>query len=66
VEAGQKTLTGPAKAIVQAFGFEFDHAFGFCSKLTGRNVIRSQLKYERSLPSGGNILCFRGIGSRLI
>jgi hypothetical protein len=42
----RKTLSNLAEAIVRAFGFEFDHAFGFYSKLTGRDVIRSQPKYE--------------------
>ena len=30
-----KSLYGLAEAIVAAFGFDFDHAFGFYSKLTG-------------------------------
>ncbi len=42
----RKTLSDLAKAIVHAFGFEFDHAFGFYSKLTGQDVMRSQPKYE--------------------
>ncbi len=42
----RKTLSDLAEAIVHAFGFEFDHAFGFYSKLTGRDVMRSQPKYE--------------------
>ena len=37
----RKTLNDLAKAIVHAFGFDFDHAFGFYSKLTGRDVMRS-------------------------
>ncbi len=41
-----KTLSDLAEAIVHAFGFEFDHAFGFYSKLEGRDVMRSQPKYE--------------------
>jgi hypothetical protein len=41
-----KTLSDLAEAIVHAFGFEFDHAFGFYSKLTGQDVMRSQPKYE--------------------
>ncbi len=40
------TLSDLAEAIVHAFGFEFDHAFGFYSKLTGQDVMRSQPKYE--------------------
>ena len=43
---GDKSLVDLAKAIVKAFDFEFDHAFGFYSKLTGRDVMRSQPKYE--------------------
>ncbi len=42
----RKSLSDLAEAIVEAFGFEFDHAFGFYSKLTGRDVMRSQPKYE--------------------
>ena len=42
----RKTLSDLAEAIVHAFGFEFDHAFGFYSKLTGQDVMRSQPKYE--------------------
>ena len=42
----RKTLSYLAEAIVQAFGFEFDHAFGFYSKLTGQDVMHSQPKYE--------------------
>jgi hypothetical protein len=42
----RKTLSDLAEAIVRAFGFEFDHAFGFYSKLTGRDVMRAQPKYE--------------------
>jgi Plasmid pRiA4b ORF-3-like protein len=40
------TLSDLAVAIVHAFDFEFDHAFGFYSTLTGRAVMRSQPKYE--------------------
>jgi hypothetical protein len=39
-------LSDLAETIVQAFGFEFDHAFGFYSKLIGQDVMRSQPKYE--------------------
>ena len=42
----RKTLSDLAEAIVHAFGFEFDHAFGFYSKLKGQDVMRSQPKYE--------------------
>jgi hypothetical protein len=42
----QKALAALAKAIVEAFDFDFDHAFGFYPKLTGQDVMRSQPKYE--------------------
>jgi hypothetical protein len=42
----RKTLSDLAEIIVHAFGFEFDHAFGFYSKLSGRDVMHSQPKYE--------------------
>ena len=34
-----------AQAITSAFGFDFDHAFGFFSRLTGR-VFASPVRYE--------------------
>lgn len=40
-----KKLYDLAGAIVQCFGFDFDHAFGFYSLLKG-NVLRSPVKYE--------------------
>ena len=40
-----KSLYDLAKAIVAAFGFDFDHAFGFFSKLSG-NIFASPVKYE--------------------
>jgi len=40
-----KKLHDLAETIVQYFGFDFDHAFGFYSLLKG-NVIRSPVKYE--------------------
>jgi Plasmid pRiA4b ORF-3-like protein len=48
----RKALSDLAEAIVHAFGFEFDHAFGFYSKLTGRDVMRSQPKYELFVDMG--------------
>jgi hypothetical protein len=42
----RQTLSDLAEAIVHSFGFEFDHAFGFYSKLTGQDVMRSRPKYE--------------------
>ena len=41
----RKSLAALAEAIVAAFGFQFDHAFGFYSALTGRFMER-QPKYE--------------------
>jgi hypothetical protein len=38
-------LYGLAAAIVEAFGFDFDHAFGFYSLLKG-NILGSPIKYE--------------------
>lgn len=40
-----KTLYDLAAAIVGAFGFDFDHPFGFYSLLKG-NVLKSPVKYE--------------------
>jgi hypothetical protein len=40
-----KNLCDLAGEIVQVFGFDFDHAFGFYSKLSG-NVFSSPVKYE--------------------
>jgi hypothetical protein len=34
-----------AEAIVQAYGFDFDHAFGFFSR-TGDDYLHSERKYE--------------------
>jgi hypothetical protein len=39
------SLYSLALAITQAFGFDFDHAFGFFSRLTGR-VFASPVRYE--------------------
>src|SRR5215212_3313185 len=44
--ASDKKLVDLAQAIVRAFDFQFDHAFGFYSALTGREVMRAQPKYE--------------------
>src|SRR4051795_13162835 len=44
--ASDKKLVDLAQAIVSAFDFQFDHAFGFYSALTGRDVMRAQPKYE--------------------
>jgi hypothetical protein len=42
---GNKNLYDFASAIVAAFGFDFDHPFGFYSLLKG-NIFRSPVKYE--------------------
>ena len=68
----RKTLHDLAKAIVHAFGFDFDHAFGFYSKLTGRDVMRStaEVRVVRRPGGGGECEereedpCGRGIPGR--
>jgi hypothetical protein len=45
IEASQ-SLYRFAEAIVAAFGFDFDHAFGFYSGLTGATMLRASPKYE--------------------
>ena len=42
---GTASLHDLAEAITGAFGFDFDHAFGFFSRLTGR-VFESPVRYE--------------------
>jgi hypothetical protein len=42
----RRSLYELADAITRAFGFDFDHAFGFFSRLTGR-VFDSPVRYER-------------------
>jgi hypothetical protein len=44
IESGDK-LSDLAAAIVAAFGFDSDHAYGFYSLLKGR-ILRSPVKYE--------------------
>jgi hypothetical protein len=41
-----KSLYSLAEAIVAAFGFDFDHAFGFYSGLTHAKMMREHPKYE--------------------
>lgn len=41
-----KSLYRLAEAIVDAFGFDFDHAFGFYSGLTPAKMMRAHPKYE--------------------
>jgi hypothetical protein len=43
--AGRATLYALAEAIVTSFDFDFDHAFGFYSKLTG-GFLNSPRRYE--------------------
>jgi hypothetical protein len=41
-----KSLADLAEAIIQAFDFEFDHAFGFYPETKGRAVMRGRPAYE--------------------
>ncbi len=41
-----KSLYKLAEAIIRAFGFDFDHAFGFYSGLTDATMMRAHPKYE--------------------
>ena len=43
--AGTASLYALAQAIVRSFDFDFDHAFGFYSKLKG-NIYDSPVRYE--------------------
>jgi hypothetical protein len=43
---GSKSLYRLAEAIVSAFGFDFDHAFGFYSGLKYATMMRASPKYE--------------------
>jgi len=43
--AGTGSLYALAQAIVRSFDFDFDHAFGFYSKLKG-NIYDSPVRYE--------------------
>jgi hypothetical protein len=43
---GSKTLYDLAEAIVEAYDFDFDHAFGFYPQETRRSGKRSRPKYE--------------------
>jgi hypothetical protein len=49
--AGKSTLHALAKAIVTCFEFDFDHAFGFYSKLKG-NIFDSPIRYESFVDMG--------------
>jgi hypothetical protein len=46
------TLYRLAETVVRAFNFDFDHAFGFFSKLKG-NIYDSPTKYELFTDTGG-------------
>ena len=41
-----KSLYRLAEAVVESFGFDFDHAFGFYSGLTPAKMMRQQPRYE--------------------
>jgi hypothetical protein len=43
---GSKSLYNLAEAIVAAFGFQFDHAFGFYGGLTYATMMRAIPRYE--------------------
>lgn len=43
---GSQSLHKLAEAIVKAFGFDFDHAFGFYSGLTRRGMFSKKPRYE--------------------
>ena len=50
---GKATLHALAEAITSAFKFDFDHAFGFFSRLTG-HVYDSPVRYELFADSGAD------------
>jgi pRiA4b ORF-3-like protein len=49
--AGTSSLYALAQAIVRSFDFDFDHAFGFYSKLKG-NIYESPVRYELFVDMG--------------
>jgi hypothetical protein len=49
---GSKSLYRLAEAIVSAFGFDFDHAFGFYSGLTPATMMRVSPRYELFVDMG--------------
>jgi Plasmid pRiA4b ORF-3-like protein len=49
----KSSLYALAEAITNAFKFDFDHAFGFFSRLTG-NVFASTIRYELFVDSDAN------------
>lgn len=50
---GSKSLYQLAEAIVAAFGFDFDHAFGFYTGLTPKTMTRVDPRYELFVDMGG-------------
>jgi yecA family protein len=73
---GTASLYKLAETIVWAFGFDFDHAFGFFTKLTG-NIWKSPVRYElfadaaagsnsRSVKSTAVGQVFRRIGDKML
>jgi Plasmid pRiA4b ORF-3-like protein len=50
--ADTSSLYALAQTIVRAFDFDFDHAFGFYSKLKG-NIYDSPVRYELFVDMGG-------------
>jgi Plasmid pRiA4b ORF-3-like protein len=74
--ASAASLYDLAEAIVRAFGFDFDHAFGFYSKLTG-HVFDAPVRYElfadldaereaRSVKRTMVAEAFPGVGSKML
>jgi|tagenome__1003787_1003787.scaffolds.fasta_scaffold20905808_2 hypothetical protein len=70
------TLHTLAWSITRAFGFDFDHAFGFFSRLTGR-VFASPIRYEvladaaisgasRSVHETSVVRAFPRLGSKML
>jgi hypothetical protein len=58
--AGTSTLYALAKAIVTSFDFDFDHAFGFYSKLKG-DIFKSPGRYELFVDIGEGDGVARGV-----
>jgi hypothetical protein len=58
--AGTSSLYALAEAIVGSFDFDFDHAFGFYSKLKG-NIYDSPVRYELFVDLGEGERGARGV-----
>ncbi len=58
---GDRSLYDLAAAIVRAYGFDLDHAFGFFPKLTG-NIYNAKPRYElfADMGEGGDSLSVKG------